>query len=232
MTTPAQTPIVATAATHRPRAAVANRAPSAPNPPRDIRPLLKSGSSPPRRIVAGGRRAARQAGQVAAATTIATTPASAAPSGPSSAQPGGRSLSEASSPADGPATTSAPTAMPAAAAGTATSAASVACSPAIRPGENPSARCTPMLGSRRCTSACAPAASIVPAATSATSENATSSEMTIPAACPSSTFTPSRVTNSRRPRPNDTERAWVSVTSAFEGSLSHSSARLAGVSSR
>ena len=41
-------------------------------------------------------------------------------------------------------------------------------------------------GSRRCTSACAPAASIVPAATSATSENATSSEMTIPAAWESS----------------------------------------------
>ena len=42
---------------------------------------------------------------------------------------------------------------------------------------NPSARWTPSAGSRRWTSACAPAASIVPAATSATSENATSSEM-------------------------------------------------------
>ena len=120
--------------------------------------------------------------------------------------------------------------MPSAAAGIATTAASTACSAAIRAGVNPSARCTPNAPSRRCTSAWAPAASIVPAATSATSENATSSEITIPAACESSTRTPSRVTNSSRPRPNETDRACVSVTSAFERSLSHSSAMLAGAS--
>ena len=106
----------------------------------------------------------------------------------------------------------------------------MACSAAIRAGENPSARCTPSAPSRRCTSECAPAASIVPAASSATSENATSSEITIPAAWPSSTRTPSRVMNSSRPRPNETARAWVSVTSAFDGSFSHSSATFAGAS--
>ena len=141
--------------------------------------------------------------------------------------PGGRSFSDASRPAAGPATASVPSAIPSAAAGSATTAASVACSAAIRAGENPSARWTPKAPSRRWTSACALAASIVPAASSATSENATSSAITIPAAWLSSTRTPSRVTNSSRPSPNETERACVSVTSAFDGSLSHSSARLA-----
>ena len=91
---------------------------------------------------------------------------------------------------------------------------------------NPSARRTPNDGSRRWTSACAPAASIVPAATSATSENATSSAITIPAAWPSSTSIPARVMNARLPMPNDVARAWVSVMSARSGSTSHSSARL------
>ena len=70
--------------------------------------------------------------------------------------------------------------MPSAAAGTATTAASVACCAAILPGPKPSARWTPKPVSRRWTSAWAPAASIVPAATRATSENATSSEITMP----------------------------------------------------
>ena len=90
----------------------------------------------------------------------------------------------------------------------------------------PSARWTPNAGSRRCTSACAVAASIVPAATSATSENATSSAMTIPAAWPSSTSMPARVTNARPPIPNVVARACASVMSARAGSASHSSARL------
>ena len=114
--------------------------------------------------------------------------------------------------------------MPSAAAGTATTAASTACCAAIRPGPKPSARCTPKPVRRRWTSACAPAASIVPAATSATSENATSSEITIPAACESRICTPVRVMNCSLPSPKATARAWVSVTSAFDGSLSHSSA--------
>ena len=86
----------------------------------------------------------------------------------------------------------------------------------------PRARWSPNAGSRRCTSACAPAASIVPAATSATRENATSSEITIPAACPSSTSIPARVMNVRLPTPNDVARACVSVMSARSGSLSQS----------
>ena len=45
--------------------------------------------------------------------------------------------------------------------------------------------------------------------------------MTIPAACESSVRTPSRVMNSSLPSPNATARAWVSVTSALLGSLSH-----------
>ena len=114
--------------------------------------------------------------------------------------------------------------MPTVADGSATTAASTACWAAIRPGPKPSARCTPKPVSRRWTSACAPAASIVPAATRATSENATSSEITIPAACESRIFTPVRVMNCSFPRPNATARAWVSVTSALDGSLSHSSA--------
>ena len=116
--------------------------------------------------------------------------------------------------------------MPSVAAGTATTAASTACCAAIRPGPKPSARWTPKPVRRRWTSEWAPAASIVPAASSATSENATSSEITIPAACESRIFTPVRVMNWSFPSPNATARAWVSVTSAFEGSLSHSSAVL------
>ena len=96
---------------------------------------------------------------------------------------------------------------------------------------NPSARWTPNAGSRRCTSACAPAASIVPAATSATSENAISSDSTIPAAWPSRTSIPARVTNASPPMPNDVARACVSVMSARSGSASHSSARFTGGSS-
>ena len=110
------------------------------------------------------------------------------------------------------------------AAGTATSADSTACCAAIRAGPKPSARCTPSPVSRRCTSACAPAASIVAAATSATSEKATSSEMTIPAAWERRISTPVRVMNCSFPRPNVTDRACVSVTSAFDGSCSHNSA--------
>ncbi len=144
VTTPAQTPIVATAAIQRARAAVAKRAPSATRPPPDERGL-RGGSAPavsdrprhdrrrtgaaigpPRRISTGGRRAARHAGHVAAATTISTTPASAAASGSISEAPGGRSLSDASRPAAGPATASVPSAIPSAAAGSATTAASVA----------------------------------------------------------------------------------------------------------
>ena len=101
--------------------------------------------------------------------------------------------------------------------------------PAIRAGVKPSARWTPNALSRRWTSACAPAASIVPAATSATSENATSSEITIPAACESSTRTPSRVTNSSLPSPNETARACVSVTSALLGSLQPQQRDVGGV---
>ena len=103
--------------------------------------------------------------------------------------------------------------------------------PPAAPGVNPSARCTPNAGSRRATSACAPAASIVPAATSATSENATSSEITIPAAWPSSTWIPARVTNVRLPTPNEVARACASVMSARSGSASHSCATFAGQSS-
>ena len=114
--------------------------------------------------------------------------------------------------------------MPSAAAGTATTAASTACWAAIRPGPKPSARWTPKPVSRRWTSAWAPAASIVPAATNATSENATSSEITMPAAWESRICTPVRVMNWSLPSPKATARAWVSVTSAFDGSLSHSSA--------
>ena len=53
-----------------PRSRSARRAPS--RPPRASLPA-RTVTSPPRRISAGGRRAARHAGQVAAATTIATT---------------------------------------------------------------------------------------------------------------------------------------------------------------
>ena len=133
-------------------------------------------------------------------------------------------MSAPSSDADGPATTSAPTAIPAAAAGSATSAASRACRAAIAAGVKPSARWTPIAASRRWTSAWAPAASIVPAATSATSENATSSEITMPAASESRTRMPSRVMKDSDPIPNDVTRACASVMSARAGSWSHSSA--------
>ena len=139
-------------------------------------------------------------------------------------RPGPSSFSAASSSAAGLATSTAPSVMPATAAGTATSADSTACCAAIRPGPKPSARWTPRPVRRRWTSACAPAASIVPAASSATNENATSSEITIPAACDRRISTPVRVMNCSLPRPNVTARAWASVTSAFSGSASHSSA--------
>ena len=142
-----------------------------------------------------------------------------------SATPGASSLSWASRLRVGPATASAPTASPAAAAGTATRAAAAAWASTSAPGVKPSARRTPKEGSRRWTSACALAASIVPAAASATSEKATSSEMTMPAACPRRTRTPSRVMNSRWPMPNDVARACVSVMSARPASASHNSAR-------
>ena len=71
----------------------------------------------------------------------------------------------------------------------------------------PIARCTPMAGRRRWTSAAVVAASIVAAAPRATSEKATSSAMTIPAAESMSTRTPLRVTKR-------TPRTWVLVARA------------------
>ena len=153
-------------------------------------------------------------------------------SGPSSAPPGGRSFSASSSEVAGPATTSAPRAIPTAAAGAATRSASAAYPATTPPGVNPSARRTPSAGSRRWTSACAPAASIVPAATSATSANAVSSAITTPAAWSRISRTPVRVTKRRLPSPNATVRACASVIAVRARSLSHSSATLAGKSSR
>jgi hypothetical protein len=72
-------------------------------------------------------------------------------------------------------------------------------SAAIRAREKPSVRWTPIADSRRWTSAAVVAASIVPAAPSATSEKATSNAITIPAAESMSTRTPLRVMK-RTPR--------------------------------
>ena len=92
-----------------------------------------------------------------------------------------------------------------------------ACSSVTRPRENPTARWTPIDGRRRATSLRADAPSMIPAVATATSEKATSSAMTIPAAWPISTCTPARVTKRRSRRPNDTARACVSVTSSCDG---------------
>ncbi len=85
-------------------------------------------------------------------------------------------------------------ARPSAPAGAPVRVARQACSPAIRAREKPIARCTPMAGRRRWTSAAVVAASIVAAAPRAMSEKAISSAMTIPAAESMSTRTPLRVT--------------------------------------
>ena len=145
--------------------------------------------------------------------------------------PGGCSLSAPSSAADGPATASAPTAIPAAAGRERDERRLARAAGGDPGGVKPSARWTPIAPRRRWTSACAPAASIVPAPSRATSENATSSEITIPAACDSSTRTPSRVTNDSEPMPNEVTRACASVTSARAGSRSQSSARSGRISS-
>ena len=97
---------------------------------------------------------------------------------------------------------------------------------------NPIARRTPSDGNRRWTSACAPAVSIVPAATSATSAKAVSSAITTPAAWSSTSRTPVRVMNRRSPRPNATVRACASVIAVRDRSLTHSNATFAGNATR
>ena len=141
-----------------------------------------------------GRAVARHAGQAAAAATTATMASRAPASGRSSAQPGGCSLSASSSLPAAPRTAIAPPARPTTPATAPVRVARQACSRAMRAREKPIARCTPMAGSRRWTSAAVVAASIVAAAPSAMSENAISSAMTIPAAESISTRTPLRVT--------------------------------------
>jgi hypothetical protein len=99
-----------------------------------------------------------------------------------------------------------------------------ACSPAIRAREKPIARCTPMAGRRRWTSAAVVAASMVAAAPRAMSEKAMSSAMTIPAAESMSTRTPLRVTK-RTPRTCVlVARACWSSTSTRSGSAAQISA--------
>ena len=169
---------------------------------------------------------ARRAGQVDAAATSATVAASASESGPSSAAPGGSSLSVMSRSDVGPEASSAPVASPSAAAGTAMRQARSACAATIVARGKPSERWMPIVASRRWTSACAATPSITPAAPSTMTENATSSASTIPAAWSSSTRTPSRVTKRRFVTPNVVARACCRVTSTRPGSCVHSIAML------
>ena len=121
-------------------------------------------SSAPRSSATGLRAVARRAGHADAAATSATVAASAIASGPSSALPGGSSLSVARRSPVGPAASRAPSASPTMAAGSATMAARSAYAATIVARGNPSARCTPIVDRRRCTSACAATPSITPAA--------------------------------------------------------------------
>ena len=241
MTTPAHTAIVATAAIQRPRAAVEKRAPSARREP--------PGAA--RRRTSRRRRAGRATGAIRVACATGLRLAGSRPAGggrrarparsprrprPRS-RPAARARAGRSSPRPGRARSTRRAAAPTVARRSGRLERSRAPPPAPPPGltrppaaprSGPGrsrarvARRSPV--SRRCTSAWAPAASIVPAATRATSENATSSEITIPAAWDSRISTPVRVMNCSFPSPNVTERAWVSVMSALDGSLSHSSA--------
>jgi hypothetical protein len=72
----------------------------------------------------------------------------------------------------------------------------------------------------------ADAASIVPATTSAISENATRRAITIPAAWPISTWSPARVDTRSPTTPRLADRACASVTSTSPGSTSQITAEL------
>ena len=104
------------------------------------------------------------------------------PSGPSSDHPAGNWSSASSRRSAGPRAASVPTSSPSSAAGSATSTASAAVAATIALGDAPSARSSANDSIRRSTSTREEAASITTAPARATSEKATSSAMTMPAA--------------------------------------------------
>ena len=118
-------------------------------------------------------------------------------SGATRPPPGPGWLSRPSSRSLGPAASRAPRPTPIAAAGTATSSASSAATRVTWPREAPIARQMPIACSRRWISARAAAVSIVAAVSSAISESAPSSAITIPAAWSIRTRTPLRVISER-----------------------------------
>ena len=183
-------------------------------------------SSAPRSSATVGRPVARHAGHAAASPTRTAIATSAAPSTGSSAAPGGCSLSASSSWVLGPVAASAPAPRPIAPARSPTSAAAIPYSAATAVRETPIARWMPIVCRRRWTSALAPAASMTPAAARATSEKATSSAMTTPAAESIRTRTPERVRKRTSAIPVLVARACWSRTSTAFGSLAQISAWL------